>query len=324
MNKLKKQQLVQTNPKKKGGRYSLENTKERRDQVFKLHFDDEKSNREIAKIMNINPKTINADMHEILKGISRTFSQNNYPQLVLEQLLRFQQKRKEIKEKFNDNMEISDYIKLSQFQLIIEDKIQSIINHIQDQNITITDKKRIKNHKVKTFIIDMVNHFLKWEIFDLDFKTFLDDYNKLDEDEKILLKEKLNILGLTTQTDPSHSSYSAYTFSSSYNLLNIVFESGVFSKEESEKISKIIDEHQNEELDENVLDCVKRGEPHPIIEYTKDFIIKSDIKTVEEYEEIVIKDRLETGIMSKEQAEDFTCHEYVKLLIKKMNHIQTA
>lgn len=93
---MEKQELAQTNSKKKGGRYSLENTKERRDQVFKLHFDDDKSNREIAKMMNVNPKTINADIHEILKGISRTFSQNSYPQLILEQLLRFKQKRKEM------------------------------------------------------------------------------------------------------------------------------------------------------------------------------------------------------------------------------------
>jgi len=323
------QQLAQTgskSEKRKGGRYSLENTKERRDQVFKLHFDDEKSNREIAELMKVNVKTINHDMHEILKGILRTYSQNNYPSLVFDQLHRFKEKRKEIKLKFNNTMDISDYIKLSQFQLIIEDKIQEIINHIQS-DITVEDKLKLKIHKVKTFIEDLVEHFKSFTISQHDFDTFFSDYNKLTELEKQLLKEKLIIFGLTPHRDASKGSnidITAYGHFSSYELYDILFDSGIFTKIEQEKLSEVVSQHQSDELDEICYNTLKDGRTNDIIDFNKECLVENNIKTVDEYEKYIIKSRSEFGITSKEEAEDFVCPEYVKLLIQKMNATPTT
>jgi hypothetical protein len=135
-------QLCQTMPEsKKGGPYNKENKQNRRDEVYRLHFELGYSARKISHAMKMNRNTINADVKFWYKELGKSFEVDTIKGNIAKQLVRYESQVNRLTEKSESCQDL-------ELQLNIEKLITDISNKASMLHLKILDNHA--EHPAKT------------------------------------------------------------------------------------------------------------------------------------------------------------------------------
>ena len=132
---------------KKGGPYSKENQKQRRDEVFKLHLDFGYSSRKIAEIMNVNRNTINADIKYCYTQIRAQAENLWFEDILNKHVYRLENQRS----RFVERLE-----KTKDFREIL--LIEKMIFEIESKQIQIVSKEKTSSQTQYDTLIKQLNN----------------------------------------------------------------------------------------------------------------------------------------------------------------------
>ena len=113
---------------KNGGPYTKAEQKQRRDQVYEMHFHLGYSAVKIAEELGINRNTINEDIKCLYSETIQHFGIKNIGKAILRQFERFEIQRREILEEIKRQNEFEKIFRLKKFLFEIDQKIAQIIS----------------------------------------------------------------------------------------------------------------------------------------------------------------------------------------------------
>ena len=111
---------------KKGGPYPKIDREERRDEVYKLHFEFGYSAVRISELLNYNRNTINEDINYWYDQLSHNVDYTDLKSLILKTFERLQLQRSRFYEYMVDKNDLSAKIKLEKSIFIIDCKITNL------------------------------------------------------------------------------------------------------------------------------------------------------------------------------------------------------
>lgn len=135
------QKLCQTMPrsKKNGGRYPIHIRKDRRDEVFRLHFDYGYSARKIAEMIKVNRNTVNSDIMYCYSQLEKDDHHTSPDDWIKKSLYRLETKRARLMEKLDKTAVLSESITLEKMLYEIDNKIMQTAIKVQTSRETIYD-----------------------------------------------------------------------------------------------------------------------------------------------------------------------------------------
>lgn len=148
--------------RKKGGPYNKKDRLERRNEVYRLHFDYGYSAVKIANLMNVNRNTINGDIDY---WYSKIFKTNRFePELhILINIKRLETQRTRLRERLDKATETQEKIALERLIYEVESKILQIYFKLAESS-----------SRVYRLAIDWINDVLKKDKMDKRYLTFFD------------------------------------------------------------------------------------------------------------------------------------------------------
>ena len=161
---------LQSNSKKRGGRYTKDEKIKRQNEVYRLHFEYGYSARKISELMKINRNTINGDIDYWYAKIKNNSNFLDPESTIMINFQRFNIQRSRLRENLD---------KAENFQQrhTIEKMIFDIDCKIINTQMKLTDSvKRI--HDIK---IDYLNTWLKKNGKDIRFMTLFDEISVSDK-----------------------------------------------------------------------------------------------------------------------------------------------
>lgn len=108
---------------KKGGPYTKNERKKRRDEVYKLHFEYGDSARKIAEFLNINRATINQDITYWYSDVVKKWNKLDPAIYVVNQIERLELQRTRLRKQLDNVESFNEKITIEKFILNIEMKI---------------------------------------------------------------------------------------------------------------------------------------------------------------------------------------------------------
>ena len=119
-------QTVSKIENKKGGPYPKIDREERRDEVYKLHFEFGYSAVRISELLNFNRNTINEDINYWYDQLSHDVNYTDLKSLILKTFERLELQRSRFYEYVMDKRDLSAKIKLEQSIFNIDCKISNL------------------------------------------------------------------------------------------------------------------------------------------------------------------------------------------------------
>lgn len=167
-------QLCQTMPiyenKKRGGPYSAESKKKRREEVYSLHFDYGYSARKISDTMKINRNTINSDISYLYEKMDGAYGYLDNETKILGLLQRLEAQRCRIRNNIDCINDPKERIVLEKLLLDVDSKL---VQHHQ--------RMAESTNRMWEMTIHSINNFFKEEKKDTRYLTL---YDKIAVSEK--------------------------------------------------------------------------------------------------------------------------------------------
>ncbi len=161
---------------KKGGRYTKKEQEERKLQVYHLHFEEEKSAVEIAKMLNVNRNTINDDIHYWYQRIGNETNITDITTKLARQILLLHIQRDRMLDYLEDAESVPEKIKIERFIFDIDNKLTSIYSKMLDNKQEFPVSIKIKDVDEDTY--DDINENVVKEFV----KYLISSYKKSDPD----------------------------------------------------------------------------------------------------------------------------------------------
>lgn len=205
-------------PIKKGGRYTKKEQEQRKLQVYQLHFEEEKSAVEIAKLLNVNRNTINDDIAYWYQRIGNESNIKDINAKLVRQILSLYIQRDRLLEYLEDAESISEKIKIERFIFDINNKLTSIYSKMLDNSQEFPINIKIKNvpkytyddipeNVVKDFVKYLSSNYKKSDsniIYSEDELLFnFMTIHQCNEEYASKVIEKMKQSGLALCTDPT-------------------------------------------------------------------------------------------------------------------------
>jgi predicted DNA-binding protein YlxM (UPF0122 family) len=212
-----------TTSNKKGGRYTKKQQEERKIQVYQLHFCEEKSAVEIAKLLNVNRNTINDDIAYWYRRIGNQTNVKDIPAKIASQILLLHTQRDRMLEYLEDDESMSGKIKIERFIFDIDNKLTSIYSKMLDNHREFPIKTKADYSKVsdREITADTVKEFVMYLIssHDKSDSNIVYSENELITNFIMLTQydvpyanrviEKMMRYGLSQCIDPKHDQFGA-------------------------------------------------------------------------------------------------------------------
>lgn len=204
---------------KKGGRYTKKEQEERKLQVYHLHFEEEKSAVEIAKMLNVNRNTINDDIQYWYQRIGNETNIEDITTKLARQILLLHIQRDRMLDYLEDVESVSEKIKIERFIFDIDNKLTSIYSKMLDNKQEFPIKIKIKDvdedtfddineNVVKEFVKYLTSSYKKSDsdiiYSENELRFAFMDKKKCDYSYASRVIEKMKHDGLTYCNDPSH------------------------------------------------------------------------------------------------------------------------
>ncbi len=113
---------------KNGGPYTKAEQKQRRDQVYEMHFSLGYSAVKIAYDLRVNRNTVNDDIKYLYSETAKQFGYNNLGKGMLRQFERFEIHRRKIAEEIQRQDNLERILKLEKFLCDIDQKIAQFLS----------------------------------------------------------------------------------------------------------------------------------------------------------------------------------------------------
>jgi len=118
---------------RKGGPYSKAQRSQRRDKVFKMHFDYGYSCVEISEMLNVNRNTINTDINHWYSHLAKKWNSYDIKLWCIKQLHRMETQRIRLMEQLQRQEDLHDKLAIEKMILDVDAKItQNIIKIIRN------------------------------------------------------------------------------------------------------------------------------------------------------------------------------------------------
>jgi len=146
--------------KKKGGRYTKKEQEERRIQVYNLHFEENKSARKIAELLNNNRNTINEDIRYWHLQFANEFKAQDLTAKMIKQIQRMEIQRDRLLEYLEEANGIDEKDKLERFISDIDNRFVQLFTKMISSGITILAPpekiQEINEDEIKEFVRDLI------------------------------------------------------------------------------------------------------------------------------------------------------------------------
>jgi len=130
---------LQSNSKKRGGRYTKDEKLKRQNEVYRLHFEYGYSARQIAEIMKINRNTINDDVSLLYSKLQKESDKLNYDNLFDKQLARLESQRVRLRKELDNDITLQERLQIEKMIIDLDLKISSYIIKIRTSGQKILD-----------------------------------------------------------------------------------------------------------------------------------------------------------------------------------------
>ena len=145
---------------KKGGRYTKKEQEERKIQVYHLHFEENKSAVEIAKLLHVNRNTINEDIQYWHKQLANEFKSQDLTAKMTKQIQRMEIQRDRLLEDIEDVESFDEKIRLEKFIAEIDNRLtQLCLKMIVSGKISLEPTvklEEIDEDEIKEFVRDLI------------------------------------------------------------------------------------------------------------------------------------------------------------------------
>jgi len=123
---------------KKGGRYTKDEQRKRRDEVHRLHFEYGYSARKIAEFLKMNRGTINRDVSYWYADIDKKWDKAGLKKIVINQVERLELQRTRLRKQLDNTNTFQERITIEKFIFNIDSKIASVQTRVLNasQNLT--------------------------------------------------------------------------------------------------------------------------------------------------------------------------------------------
>lgn len=142
---------------KNGGPYTKKQRDERRNKVFKLHFEQGKSAVAISKILEVNRNTINEDIQFWNDRLNENYSKYDYTSWIVKQFQRLESQRGRLFDLLNED---------TKNNLAVEDRIYRIDTRLLDfieKNLKAKEKAEITTKDISEDLVKRVIRFILLE-----------------------------------------------------------------------------------------------------------------------------------------------------------------
>jgi len=154
---------------KKGGPYTKQEQEERRDEVFKLHFEYGYSATQISEMLKINRNTINSDVSFLYSKVYDEMGKVTYGKWMNKQLTRLESQRVRLRKELDNDITLHERLQVEKMILDLDSKISSFIIKIETSKqggwdkamIIINDWIKDQNGKYKYSTLDDIFSSLK-------------------------------------------------------------------------------------------------------------------------------------------------------------------
>jgi len=112
---------------KKGGPYTKDEKRKRRDEVFKLQFEYGYSATYISKMMKINRNTINRDLSFLYSRLKEDLANEDIDSWLNKQFARLESQRARLRKELDNDITLQDKLHVERMILIVDSKISSLL-----------------------------------------------------------------------------------------------------------------------------------------------------------------------------------------------------
>jgi len=116
---------------KKGGPYTKQEQENRKDEVFKLHFEYGYSATQISEMLKINRNTINSDVSSLYSRLHDEMGKETYGKWMNKQLTRFESQRVRLRKELDNDITLKERLQVEKMILDLDSKISSFIIKIE-------------------------------------------------------------------------------------------------------------------------------------------------------------------------------------------------
>lgn len=181
-----------------------------------------------------------------------------------------------------------------------------------------SDVINITDNELREFVFNLVDKFKSWNIDFLDFTLFTISYDKFTDSKirydiiEILEKFKLTVFETKYLYSPTH-------YIKNCDIIDLVFNSGLFNNTQQDRIASIIDKQHDIAVNELHIKLIENNVSNDSIEFVEDLLLKNNIRTVDDYNKYRISELKKMGLQYTELK---IISDWVKILIEKLNRPQ--
>ena len=125
---------------KKGGPYTKFEQRNRRDEVYRLHFEYEYSSRKISESLKINRNTILRDIQFWYNQVANNFNEIDPTLAIIRQITKLENQKTRLREYLDQVDSIHEKLAIEKLLFGIDSKIIHIRIRIRDSSIEVHDK----------------------------------------------------------------------------------------------------------------------------------------------------------------------------------------
>lgn len=237
--------MAQSAQEKKGGPYTKNEQEDRRNEVYRLHFEHGYSAVKISQLMNINRNTINEDVKYLCSQSVKEFEKQEKGSLVLKQINRLEFSRDRLLDELDKQKMLGEKLDIEKLIFEIDNKTSYIITKAIPYLDFNTKSKldEINEAEIKEIVNEIVTSHQGYRL-SLDKDAILYDiikFKKCDLDYAELVFAKMESLGLKICTEV----ISRLT----YDIKKFAIMRDYISVEYFEKIEKEIEKKEKEEME---------------------------------------------------------------------------
>lgn len=120
---------------KKGGPYTKPEQEERREKVFELYFEKGLSALQIAKVLNVNRNTINADIDECCYKMRSKEKDQYYSDWLVKQFTKLEYQKSRLQQELENDLSFKDRLQIEKNILKIDLSIATLVVKIDASKI---------------------------------------------------------------------------------------------------------------------------------------------------------------------------------------------